>query len=433
MHLFHQLQIYRKRGLVRVLKEHYWTAHRGMTYLQAWFHRRNMRNTCFIGITGSAGKTTTKELSHLILSHFSESHASPQTENEHLFIARTILETKRHHRYCIAEVAGHQPGYMDLSLRMLKPDIGVLTIIGNDHFQAFKGAGIEGIAAEKSKLITNLSRDGIAILNIDDPRVKAIGERCQARIIWVGKAEGATIQLLSATSCWPEPLKLMIAFEGEKYEVLTQLHGTHLALSIMAALGVAIAAGIPLEKTIPVLEKAVPTEGRMQIVRDNKEVVFIRDDMKAPLWSLEAPLEFLKQASATRKIAVIGTITNFSGSSSDVYKQLAGEIQKYTDIAIFVDQNAYHSLRSRININDQSLQVFSNIHDASTYLKNELQKGDLVLLKGSRRASHFARIFLDRIKPIQCWRDNCGLNIFCENCAFLYQTNQKSNSLEKSY
>lgn len=137
---------------------------------------------------------------------------------------------------------------MDLSLRMLKPDIGVLTIIGNDHFQAFKGAGIEGIAAEKSKLITNLSRDGIAILNIDDPRVKAIGERCQARIIWVGKAEGATIQLLSATSCWPEPLKLMIAFEGEKYEVLTQLHGTHLALSIMAALGVAIAAGIPLEK-----------------------------------------------------------------------------------------------------------------------------------------------------------------------------------------
>lgn len=427
MHLLHQLQIYRKRGLVGVLKDHYWTAHRGITYLQAWLHRRNMRNTRFIGITGSAGKTTTKELSHLILSSFSESHATPQTENEHLFIARTILETKRHHRYCITEVAGHQPGYMDLSLRMLKPDIGVLTIIGNDHFRAFKGTGIEGIAAEKSKLITGLPHNGTAILNIDDPRVKAIGERCQARIIWVGKTEGATIRLLSATSCWPEPLKLMIAFQGQEYEVLTQLHGTHLALSVLAALGVAVAVGIPLEKAVPVLRQAVPAEGRMQIVSDDKGVVFIRDDMKAPYWSLQAPLNFLKQANSPRKVAVIGTLSDFSGDLSAKYKQFAREIRQYADLVVFVGSNAHRALRARKDQDDQTLQGFSNIRDAAIYLKNELCRGDLVLLKGSNAADHLVRIIHDRNQPIRCWRDRCGLNMFCDSCSYLYQTDSEND------
>lgn len=427
MPLLHQLQIYRKRGLVGVLKDHYWTAHRGITYLQAWLHRRNMRNARFIGITGSAGKTTTKELSHLILSSFSETHATPQTENEHLFIARTILETKQHHRYCVTEVAGHQPGYMDLSLRMLKPDIGVLTIIGNDHFRAFKGAGIEGIAAEKSKLITGLPQDGTAILNIDDPRVKAIGERCQARIIWVGKAEGATIRLLSASSCWPEPLKLIIAFQGQEYEVLTQLHGTHLALSVMAALGVALAVGIPLEKAIPVLQQAVPAEGRMQIVADDKGVVFIRDDMKAPYWSLQAPLNFLKQAASPRKVAVIGTLSDFSGDLSAKYKQFAREIRQYADLVVFVGSNAHRALRAKKDQDDQSLQGFSNIYDAAIYLKNELRKGDLVLLKGSNAADHLVRIIHDRNQPVHCWLDRCGFNMFCDSCSYLYQTESKND------
>ncbi|MGG7054718.1 aminoacyl-tRNA hydrolase [Nitrosomonas sp. ANs5] len=427
MPFIRQLQAYRQRGLIQVLKEHYWTAHRGITYLQAWLHRRQLRDTRFIGITGSAGKTTTKELSSTILSAFDASTASPKTENEHLFIARTILETKRHYRYCVTEVAGHQPGYMDLSLRMLKPDIGVLTIIGNDHFRAFKGAGIEGIAAEKSKLISGLPHDGTAILNIDDPRVKAIGERCLARIIWVGKAEGATIRLLSATSCWPEPLKLMIAFQGQEYEVQTQLHGTHLALSVLAALGVAVAVGIPLEKVIPVLQQAVPAEGRMQIVSDDKGVVFIRDDMKAPYWSLQAPLNFLKQAASPRKVAVIGTLSDFSGDLSAKYKQFAREIRQYADLVVFIGSNAHRALRARKDQNDQSLQGFSNIHDAAIYLKNELRRGDLVLLKGSNAADHLVRIIHDRDQPIHCWRDRCGFNMFCDSCLYLYQTGSEND------
>ncbi len=422
LQLIYHPKTYRQLKVFRALKGAYWSAHRGITYLHAWLHRRRMKNTCFIGITGSAGKTSTKDLSSTILSTFGACNASPLTKNEHLFIARTILDTKQNHRFCAVEVAGHEPGYMDRSLHMLKPDIGVLTIIGRDHYKAFKS--LEGIAAEKGKLIKALPVDGTAVLNIDDPLVKAVGEHCQCRIIWIGESKGATIRLLASSSNWPDPLKLTIEYEGKSYEVLTQLHGTHLSLPVLSALGVALAAGIPLEKSIPTLAQVRPSEGRMQIVHDNDGVVFIRDDLKAPAWSLQLPLEFLKQATAQRKVAVIGSISDFSGDSSDNYKKFARRIRENADLVVFVGPNAHRALRARKDQNDELLQGFSNIRDASIYLKKELRKGDLVLLKGSYKVDHLSRLILDRIKPIHCWRERCGYEIFCEDCEYLYDAGQ---------
>ncbi|MXS85794.1 aminoacyl-tRNA hydrolase [Nitrosomonas sp. HPC101] len=392
------------------------------TFFRAWVHRQRLGNVCFIGITGSAGKTTTKDFSHLLLSAFYPVSGTLKSLNVALAVAETVLRTDRQHRFCLLEISAGKPRALDLPMRLFKPQIGILTVIGRDHFRAFKG--IEGIAAEKEKLITGLPHNGVAILNIDDPRVKTIGERAPCRVIWVGAAEGATIRLLSATSCWPEPLKLRIAFQGEEYEILTQLHGTHLALSVLAALGVAVAVDIPLKKAIPVLQQAVPAEGRMQIVTDDEGVVFIRDDMKAPYWSLQAPLNFLKQAASPRKVAVIGTLSDFSGDLSAKYKQFAREIRQYADLVVFVGSNAHRALRARKDQDDQSLQGFSNIHDAAIYLKNELRRGDLVLLKGSNTADHLIRLIHDRNQPIQCWRDRCGLEIFCDDCKYLYDATQ---------
>lgn len=390
------------------------------TFFQAWIHRKRLAHVCLIGITGSAGKTSTKDLVQLLLSNFHQVSGTLKSLNIAMAVAETILRIERQDSFCVLEISASKPHALDLPVRLFKPKIGVLTVIGDDHYQAFRGAGIEGIAAEKGKLITGLPRDGTAVLNIDDPRVKAIGERAPCHVIWVGTAEGATIRLLSATSCWPEPLKLMITFQGQEYEVLTQLHGTHLALSVLAALGVSIAAGIPLSDAIPILGRATPPEGRMQIVTDDKGVVFIRDDMKAPLWSLQAPLEFLKQAAAPRKIAIIGTISYFSQAKSEVYRSIAKRLEEYADLIIFVGPDSPFALPTDENEQHQSLLSFPNIRDASTFLKKELRKGDLVLLKGSNKASHLARLILDRTKDVQCWQQDCGLDIFCIDCKNLY-------------
>ncbi|ABI59168.1 aminoacyl-tRNA hydrolase [Nitrosomonas eutropha] len=407
------------------LKERYgdvkWKYRVASAYFNAWLHLLRLRHTSFIGITGSAGKTTTKDLCYLILSGFYPVAQSYKSLNVVKATADFVLEVESKHRFSIIEMSGNRPGALDLPLWLVKPEIAVLTNIEKDHFRAFKGESVDGIAREKAKLIEALSENGTAVLNMDDPRVKVIGERCKAKVIWVGKSKGATLRLLNATSSYPQPLTLTIKYEGITHEVITGLHGTYLATSVLCALGVALAAGIRLDQAIPRLALAVPVEGRMQPVVMGDGVTFIRDDMKAPAWSLPMVLDFLSEATAVRKIAVVGSISDFSGDRSDKYKQFARQVLQHADMVIFVGDNAHRALRARKDENDSALQGFLTLKEASSFLQKTLRPGDLVLLKGSNKSDHLQRLILDRYKPIQCWQERCGLEHFCDCCVYLYR------------
>lgn len=399
-----------------------------LIFIRARLHKLSLTQTQFIGITGSAGKTTTKEFCYLILSSYYQVITTPKSLNTPIIVAETMLAVEKKHKFCIIELGAFKLGAFDLPLKLFQPKIAVLTNIGEDHFKAFKGQGIEGIAAEKAKLIEALPEDGTAVLNIDDSRVKEIGKRCKGKVIWIGRDKGATLRLLNATSIYPQPLTLTIECEREIHEVITGLHGTHLATSVLCALGVVLATGVTLEQAIPRLINTVPVEGRMQPVIMDDGVTFIRDDMKAPLWSLRAPFRFLKEATgALRKIAVIGSITNFSDDSSEIYGRCIEELKEYVDLIVFVGADAYRALCVKENENSSTLQIFRELKEASSFLKRALRAGDLVLLKGSGRADHLQRLILDRYKRIQCWQEHCGFNRFCDSCSQLYQ----DNSIEK--
>ncbi|MGB8434735.1 MAG: Mur ligase family protein [Burkholderiales bacterium] len=190
----------------------------------ARLNRTRLSHTTFIAITGSAGKTTTKNLCAEILSAQGQCQKTPGSANEHFDIDWAILKTTRQHRFCVIEAGAPEPGYLDRALRVIRPRIGALTLIAREHYSAYHS--IEAIAAEKSKLLAALPSDGIAVLNIHDPLVRSIGERLSGRVVWVGQDESATIRLLKSRSCWPEPLTLRIRFEEVDYEVPNQLHGT---------------------------------------------------------------------------------------------------------------------------------------------------------------------------------------------------------------
>ncbi len=213
----------------------------------ARLHRTWLSDVTFIGITGSAGKTTTKDLCAAILSTVGPCNKNIESGNDHELVDETVQATTRKHRFCVVEASATTPGYLDRSIRAIRPRIAVLTLIGRDHYSAFVTQ--EAIAREKGKLIAALPADGTAVLNIDDPHIRAIGERHLGRIIWVGSAEKATIRLLEANSRWPEPLVLRVEHRGCISEVRTRLHGTHLSLPVLCALGVALASGLAACRT----------------------------------------------------------------------------------------------------------------------------------------------------------------------------------------
>lgn len=387
-------------------------------YTAALLNRPRCSNVTFVGITGSAGKTTTKELSVAILEALGPCKSTRASQNEHFEIAQAIASVQRSDRSCVIEMAAGGPGYLDYSIRLVRPSIGVLTLVARDHYRAFKS--LEAIAAEKGKLIRSLPEDGVAIVNLDDPLVRAIGESCKCRVLWIGRGEGATLRLLDARSRWPEPLTLDLAYEGKRYVVTTQLHGTQQALSVVAALAVGVAAGVGIDDAIARVATAAPQAGRMQIVEGADGVTFLRDDWKAPYWSLVAPLAFLKDTQAKRRVAILGTISDYSEKASKVYPKIARQAMASADLVIFVGPHAFRALKARRDPDDGALLAFPEIRDAASYLRTALQSGDLVLLKGSNPADHLVRLWLDRTRAVECWRERCGFSRFCDRCPQLY-------------
>jgi len=411
----------RVRGLWAALA---WRKDRWSTLIRAHLKRRRLNSVTFIGITGSAGKTAAKDLSAAVLAVLGPCQRNKLTTNEHVGVAETVLHTTPAHRFSVVEVSAHVPGYIDRSLRLVQPRIGVLTLVARDHIKSYKS--VEAIAAEKGKLIEALPPDGVAVMNIDDPLVRAIGERCGRRVIWFGEGEGATLRLRSVRSRYPEPLTLSVDYAGRTYEVVTALHGTHLAIAVLAALGVGLAAGVPLEAAIAALPQAPFAPGRMQIMHADGGVVFLRDDWKAPQWQFDAPFAFMREAQAARKVFVIGTISSSSLSSSKLYPKIARQALEIGELVVFVGPHALRALKARRDPDDGAVQAFPEIREAAKYLRGELRAGDLVMVKGSHHADHLTRLILDRARPVQCWDDRCRRGALCETCPKLYAAPQEA-------
>jgi UDP-N-acetylmuramoyl-tripeptide--D-alanyl-D-alanine ligase len=385
-------------------------------YRLTYLHRRRLRNTVFVGVTGSVGKTTAKDLIAGILErHLSKGSKNPGSLNWPEDMVRVVLGTRKSAAYCVVEISGHGPGAMDLPLALVQPTVGVVTSIGSDHFTAFKDR--EGIAQEKGKLIRSLPPDGIAILNADDPRVLAMQSQFPGRTVTFGLSGDAMMRGDAIQSIWPDRLSLTARWNGESVHVKTQLCGTHWAPTLLAALATGVALGVPLTVAAEAVASVEPFEGRMAPVAIDG-ITFIRDDWKAPLSTIEPAFDFMRQANATRKVIVIGTISDYQGDSTRRYVEIGQLALTVADCVVFVGPRASASLRAKRDANDE-LRAFASLRDASTYLSGYLKPGDLVLLKGSHKADHMQRLVVALTTAVQCWRSDCGRMQSCDTCDLL--------------
>lgn len=241
------------------------------------------------------------------------------------------------------------------------------------------------------------------------------------RVIGVGRTEDASIRILDVSSSWPEPLTLRIAYGGREHTVRTSLHGRHLAVPVLCALGVGLAAGLPIERAIVGLATVPPVEGRMQVLEEDG-VAFIRDDFKSPEWSFPATLAFLDEARAARKIAVIGTISDSNNEDRRRYAKAARQALAVADLVILAGSTTLSTSRAAAIADGGRLKVFRNVQNAADFLKTELRAGDLVLLKGSNKQDHLLRIVLHRTRHVKCWDMTCEREGFCgTGCRRVYE------------
>lgn len=385
-------------------------------------YRKQFKKVVFIGVTGSSGKTTTKDLIAAILSEKYEGIKNKESFNTLYSIIKTIFKVKSWHRFCVQEIGidNSGPGTLNDPLAVFMPDIGIVTNIGLDHYKAFRS--LEAIAAEKSKLIEALPKNGTAVLNADDTYVLAMKDKTDANVITYGLSKGAMIRAENISSAWPSRLSFKVIYNGKSIPVKTNLCGTHWVYCVLAALAVGLTIGIPLAEGVKAVQTIKPTPGRMSPVYSKNGVVFIRDDWKAPLWSIRHSLEFMKNAKAKRKVIVIGTISDYSEKGARIYVSIAKQSLSIADKVIFVGHLAHCSLKAKRNPKDDNILAFDTVKEISMYLKRFLIKGDMVLIKGSLRADHLQRIILVRTSQVRCWKPKCGKILFCSDCKLLQRT-----------
>ncbi len=399
---------------------------------QAHARRTELTGVTFIAVTGSCGKTTTKDLIAALLGARLRGSKNDDTRNCGPDLIRAVLAIRPDDDFFVQELGAWGPGTLDAGIGLIRPAISVITNLRNDHYSAFHGP--RGAQQEKGKLVRCLPPSGTAVLNADDPLAHELAGWTEARTITYGTAEGADVRASDVTGDWPERLTFTVHHRRSSTRVRTRLLGERLLGSALAALTVALAFGLDLEEACRALSQAEPSFRRMTPVTRSDGVTFIRDDWKAPLDSVHDAFAFMRRAHADRKLAVLGTISDFPGRSRKTYAQVARDAIAIHDTTIFVGERAAElwgehrddepdaQRRTRAHVtgdhdaNGASLFVFEAVRDAARFLSDYLSAGDLVLLKASGPADHLERVLLDGIEPVSCWAAHCGRLFPCDMC-----------------
>jgi UDP-N-acetylmuramoyl-tripeptide--D-alanyl-D-alanine ligase len=398
-------------------------------------HRDLLTGVGIVAVTGSCGKTTTKDLIAAVLGCRLRGSKSVGTNNCGTDLARYLLAVQPDDQFFIQELGAWGPGTLDAGISLLRPGVGVVTNLRNDHYSAFHGP--RGAQAEKGKLVAALPPAGTAVLNWDDPYVRELAAATSARVFSFGRRRDADLRAVDVHAAWPAPLSFTAVHGRHRVDVHTRLFGAHLLGSALAAMAVALIHDLSLDEAAAALALAEPTPQRMVPVTGSDGVTFIRDDFKAPADSLPEVLAFMHEATATRKLAVFGRIGDYPGRSRPTYTRIAHEATAALDTTIFIGQRAVdlwgeqHSpaaadqqrLRQHLGpaggTSTGQMYVFETVADATRFLSTELRRGDLVLLKGSGLADHLERILLNRGRPVTCWQASCGRSHACDTCELL--------------
>lgn len=365
----------------------------------ASIYRRRLRRVVFIGVTGSCGKTTTKEMIAAVLSRQYKGHKSHDTANTLSGVVQFIVLTRPGYSFCVQEFTVGGLGEeipLEKQFEMFKPQMGVVTTVGDDHISAHGSR--EAIADAKGKLIAALPKHGTAILNADDHLVLAMQSRCQGRILTYGLSPDAVLCAEDIRDDWPNRLSLTVRHEGESVRVQTQLCGAHSVPNVLAAMAVGQAMGVSLHSAAAALASMAPVPGRMYPVESPNGVTFLCDDVKTPVWTIPAVMDYLRRATAKRKIIILGNLSDYQEPLDPTYARVARQALGVADCVFFVGRWASRCLRAKRHPDDHALQAFVTVDHINGFLRGFLQPGDLVLLKGSQpdRLSGIVSAWLDK-------------------------------------
>lgn len=344
-------------------------------------HVRRQWGKRVVGVTGSAGKTTTKEAIAAALGAKYNVHKSIGNLNNGFGLPMQLLRLEPEHEFAVIEMGMNHLGEIATLARIAVPDWGVVTNVGMAHVENFVD-GQAGIARAKFELVEALPATGVAFLNCDDAFVSQFGRDFPGKAVYFGAGPCADPQLLDAT----EDLDgLHVRYRAGDHEgkLTLQLLGAHNALNALAALAVAREAGVDLEAAAAALERMAAGDKRGELLELNGATI-LNDSYNSNPEALRSMIRTLASRPAQRRILIAGEMLEL-GEQGPALHAACGKAaaEAGLDLVVGVRGNAGH-LASAACAGGVASLFLPDAEAAGAWLRQNLRAGDVVLVKGSR-------------------------------------------------
>jgi UDP-N-acetylmuramoyl-tripeptide--D-alanyl-D-alanine ligase len=338
-----------------------------------------------VAVTGSNGKTTTKDMCTAVLSQKYVVLANEGNQNNEVGLPLTLFNLEKKHEAVIVEMGMRGPGQIEQLCEIARPTIGVITNVGNTHLELL--GSVENIARAKGELIENLPRNGWAVLNQDDSRVMEMEKRSKAGVITYGQHPAAQVRAEKVRLEGHQGLAFEILAGGQVQLVTLPVPAKHNVYNALAAAAVGLVLGLDLSAIAQGLSQVRLTAMRMQVESLAGGITLINDTYNASPPSVLGALEVLSGMPARRRIAVLGDMLELGEVSESEHIRVGRQCtNNKVDILVCVGDLAGNFARGakESGLQEKDIFSFSDPDRAGPFLAELIKPGDLILIKASR-------------------------------------------------
>lgn len=334
-------------------------------------------------ITGSNGKTTTKEMVGAILETRGPALKTEGNLNNEVGVPLTLFGLEPAHIGAVVEMGMNHPGEIARLTEMVQPDAGLITVVQPAHLH---GLGtIEAVAAAKGELFRGLKQSALAVVNLDDHRVASEAKAAQVRTLSFGKAPNADVQLSRVELLGREGMRVVLRFQGREYPFRLSFLGEHNAVNAAGAFAMGMALGYRPDECIHGLEQARPYRRRLNLIETREGYTVLDDCYNANPASMAAAIDTLvglARSAGGRPVAVLGDMLELGQDEAREHQALGEKVGQAVRLAAFFGPRSIAAEQSA-GLGKWGAH-FTEVDALVAWLKPKLSPADVVLVKGSR-------------------------------------------------
>ncbi len=350
-----------------------------------WWRNRYIGRV--VGVTGSVGKTTTKELIAQVLGVRGPVLKTAGNRNNAIGVPLTLLRMTERHRFSVLEMGMDRLGEIEMYCQWARPHIGVVTLIGPVHLE--KLGSMENIALAKSELIRALppaAEGGVAVLNADDPRVVAMASLTHARVLLYGLASNADVRATDITSHGLDGVSFRLHYGAASLPVHLKLLGRHSVHTALSAAAVALSQGYQMEEVVQGLGDE-PTQLRLVVAHGPYGSLVLDDCYNASPESTIAALNLLEDIDGDMpRIAVLGDMLELGDAEQPGHEEVGCRAALVADLIVCVGERSRHTARAarECGAAADAVQHVADNMEAVALLRKKVNERSVILVKGSR-------------------------------------------------